>query len=204
MSSHTTDLLPRVTTGGVDSQLKTPVDQAQVTLCRKWIQTFGVKRKTANPDHSSYGLKHCVERWLITDPNADHYYVSNGAFITAAIEEGYTAYVGIGYTRNNPDFNISLRAWDTWLKWQENGAPTPSDVTLTVTNEEGELFIRGNGTYLYNVDLERCKTSAQVLDWVVQVSKKNWATPHLIGLLVVALDKELNLQANLCSRAILG
>jgi len=204
MSKHTTDLLPRVTEGGVDSEHPAPVDQFQVTLCRKWIQTFGAKRKTANPDHSSYGLKHFVEKWLKSDPSIPHDYVSNGAFITAAIEEGYTTYVGVGYTLKNPDFNISLRAWDTWLKWHETVSPAPPCVAFTITKEEGELFIRDKGTYLYNVDLGRCKTSAQVLDWVIQVSKKNWATPELIGMLVVALDKELDLQANLCSRAMLG
>jgi hypothetical protein len=51
----------------------------------------------------------------------------------------------------------------------------------------------------YDIDLEQCTTSAEVLDWIVQVEGKAWATPSDVGYLVTALCDLLNPQANLCS-----
>jgi hypothetical protein len=50
----------------------------------------------------------------------------------------------------------------------------------------------------YSIDLERCRTSAQVLDWVVQLRHKSWTTAADIGALVAALDDLLDLQATRC------
>ena len=58
---------------------------------------------------------------------------------------------------------------------------------------------RPNGTFRYGVDLEKCLTSAQTLDWIIQVAKKQWATDEIIGQLVKALDAILAPQSNLCS-----
>lgn len=51
----------------------------------------------------------------------------------------------------------------------------------------------------YQIDLDRCKTSAQVLDWIIQVAKKTWTTQEVIADLVLMLDRCLDLQANICS-----
>lgn len=51
----------------------------------------------------------------------------------------------------------------------------------------------------YEVDLERCLSSAQVLDWICQVAGKSWATPYVVAGLVRALDDVLEPQASLCS-----
>lgn len=51
----------------------------------------------------------------------------------------------------------------------------------------------------YYIDLEECRTSAEVLDWIAQVAGKTWATPQMVGWLVKALDDIFNLQACLCS-----
>lgn len=50
----------------------------------------------------------------------------------------------------------------------------------------------------YFVDLDRCRTPAEVLDHIAQVSAKTWCTPIVRSGLVVALDDVLLLQANLC------
>ena len=55
------------------------------------------------------------------------------------------------------------------------------------------------GAWVYSVDLERCRTSAEVLDWIFQVSTKTWAPPEVVGELVRALDAALSPQATLCS-----
>ena len=74
--------------------------------------------------------------------------------------------------------------------WEPIGAP-PSMLRYQVTP-----------TYQYEVDLEEMESTAAVLDWIVQVSKKTWATPAVVGELVRSIDQVLNLQANYCSQGI--
>jgi len=56
---------------------------------------------------------------------------------------------------------------------------------------------------LYEVDLERCASSAEVLDWLVQVTNKTWVRgAHgalVVGGLVRALRDVLDPQTHLCS-----
>jgi hypothetical protein len=54
----------------------------------------------------------------------------------------------------------------------------------------------------YEVDLEDCRTSAEVLDWVMQVAHKAWASSEVIAGLVHALDDLLQPQGTLCSSGI--
>ena len=64
----------------------------------------------------------------------------------------------------------------------------------------GCLYLEdARGRELYWIDLARCQTSAQVLDWIVQVSHKLWATDPVLAGLVRALDQHLDLQASMCS-----
>jgi hypothetical protein len=53
--------------------------------------------------------------------------------------------------------------------------------------------------YRYEVDLEECTTSAQVLDWVCQVAGKTWADNPVLAGLVRALDDVLAPQVHRCS-----
>jgi len=69
---------------------------------------------------------------------------------------------------------------------------------LETTNYTLDAFDT-NGHWLYGVDLERCTTSAEVLDWIMQVAGKQWATPELMSGLLCALRDVLNPQATLCS-----
>ncbi|SFQ26564.1 hypothetical protein [Amycolatopsis rubida] len=54
----------------------------------------------------------------------------------------------------------------------------------------------------YEVDLELCLTSAQVLDWIMQVEMKTWADDAVVAGLVRALNDVLRPQATLCSSGI--
>jgi hypothetical protein len=73
-----------------------------------------------------------------------------------------------------------------WGKWRFNRE------AMTLTHDEHD----------YEVDLERMQASAAVLDWIFQVSAKNWATSEDIGDLVRALDLLVDPQATLCSRGL--
>lgn len=62
----------------------------QIELCREWIRTHVEPRKTINSRAHSYALKHRVEDWARTLPAPDRgAYIPNGAFIVAALLEGY-------------------------------------------------------------------------------------------------------------------
>lgn len=51
----------------------------------------------------------------------------------------------------------------------------------------------------YEVDLDDCRTSAQVLDWICQVAGKEWGGDVTLAGLVRALNDVLTPQATLCS-----
>lgn len=86
-------------------------DPKQVEICKQFIAERCKKTDRINKGWTSYGLKHAVEQWTEVKYNRSwgHYiYVSNGAFIRAALDLGYRceyAY-GIGPTVY---LNISLR-----------------------------------------------------------------------------------------------
>ena len=52
----------------------------------------------------------------------------------------------------------------------------------------------------YNVHLNRMAHADAVLDWIVHVSEKSWATSRVIADLVRALDAILELRVNYCVR----
>jgi len=55
---------------------------------------------------------------------------------------------------------------------------------------------------IYEVALDECNFSAQILDWIAQVSNKTWASREDIGYLVMALDDLLGLQGAFCGGGI--
>lgn len=73
----------------------------EVALCRAWIRRNAHHLKSFNARAFSYALKHRVEE-------AEGAYVSNGAFVTAALLEGYgaKAYEGDGL---GAYFNMGFR-----------------------------------------------------------------------------------------------
>ncbi len=64
-------------------------------------------------------------------------------------------------------------------------------------DREAHCFIPDAAPW-YAVPLERCRTSAQVLDWLAQIAPKRWATDSVLAGLVRILDDTLRLQARLC------
>ena len=56
-----------------------------------------------------------------------------------------------------------------------------------------------DAVYVYPVDLEQFTTSAQVLDTIIQVAEKTWATDEVLAGLVRAINDLLRPQGTLCS-----
>lgn len=84
-------------------------EQPQIELCKRWISTFAEPRKTLNSKTHSYGMKHIIEDWAGV-------YISNGAFIAAAIDLGYRYKQPQGTKSPNAVFNMSLADYETL--WQ--------------------------------------------------------------------------------------
>jgi hypothetical protein len=74
--------------------------QEEVQVCQQWIEKFCKLIKPINPEAYSYSLKHKVEKW-------SGRYVSNGAFILAAVNMGYDVQVA-GNRSPNAVFNMRL------------------------------------------------------------------------------------------------
>lgn len=51
---------------------------------------------------------------------------------------------------------------------------------------------------LYEIDLERIRDSAEMLDWIFQIFNKTWATPRIIFDLLNAFESIFEPQASLC------
>lgn len=49
-------------------------------------------------------------------------------------------------------------------------------------------YKNGKKDWWYEVDLDRCKTSAQILDWIFQLHEKTWTDYEDIGHLLDAFD----------------
>ena len=75
----------------------------------------------------------------------------------------------------------------SWGPWRWNF----SNLTLVLTYD-------GERDWYY-VDVEECLTPAEMLDWIFQVAGHTWATPEIVGQLVVALNDLLGPQENPCS-----
>jgi len=82
-----------------------PVNPDEVELCLRFlIDKQQCITKTVIRSITSYGWKHYVENWIETTLG-EHHYVSNGAFIRAALDFGLTvlplphspnAYINLG------------------------------------------------------------------------------------------------------------
>lgn len=73
---------------------------------------------------------------------------------------------------------------------------TKTDWTPWTFNRENYTLEHPNSYY---IDLERCRTSAETLDRIFQISKKSWATPEVVSGMLNALNDLLRPQATLCS-----
>src|SRR5215472_6262323 len=67
-----------------------------------------------------------------------------------------------------------------------------------------ELYGKANGypkSNPYCIDLEHIYTSAQMLDWIFQISNKTWGTARVMKDLLVAFEHIFRPQKSICSCA---
>jgi hypothetical protein len=115
---------------------------------------------------------------------------------------------GLHFIRVNDDGTEEHRSWEqvdaearerrramlageyAWGRWRFN----PDVLCLELYDEHDNVE--------YQVDLERCTTSAATLDWICQVKLKSWADDEVIAGLVRGLDDLLHPQQTLCGQGI--
>ena len=79
---------PEVNANGfVTNEAHSPVNEKQFALAQQWLFERTTQQVRYNNKRTSYGLKHDAERWHVA--NGTGLYLSNGAFISAAISMGY-------------------------------------------------------------------------------------------------------------------
>jgi hypothetical protein len=85
------------------------------------------------------------------------------------------------------------------VTWHSAADPEPRPET-----QWGQWVLTCGGTALrhktarYEINLESCRDSASVLDWIAQVAGKSWASAEDLGDLVLALDSIFHLQSKFC------
>jgi hypothetical protein len=81
-----------------------------------------------------------------------------------------------------------------WGHWKYN----PGNLTLEFKKTVGGRYVD-----YYEVDLEQCKNSAQILDWIFQVKNKQWCSDKDIADLLRAFDDLAEMvQSKVCSDGI--
>jgi hypothetical protein len=70
-----------------------------VVKCREWLRLFAKPTERITRQHDSYNYKHFVELW-------SGHYIGSGAFIVAALREGYQ---GLRTHGDRPDVCFNIR-----------------------------------------------------------------------------------------------
>jgi len=103
-------------------------DQRQIYWCKKWLELHVEpypNKDSWNLRISSNNYKHAVERWLGDKLRAEEgakegNYITNGAFIVAALEMGFKARPACGYPDAYFNFRPNVRKSDR-AAWRNAG-----------------------------------------------------------------------------------
>ncbi len=154
-----------------------------IELLRPEIKKYFTKIKTANRNHSSYGLKHIAERHIGT-------YVSNGEFIYAMHLEGYKIF----HENINCTFNLS----EPGIRHMIN-AKSILETLSTPLNREITDYLKYNNRplrYKYHlkflIDTKFWNDSKLKSDVISVISKEINETPEIVKswIKMLTIDKK--------------
>lgn len=112
-----------------DSQSINPPNSTEIELCREWLRRKTIPTKTENRNMGSYGWKHVVEKDM-------NHYVSNGAFIQAALLEGYLVR-HYGETSPNAGFNFKIiKSFREWISKQKDRDDPVGDLARDILQDK--------------------------------------------------------------------
>ena len=58
---------------------------------------------------------------------------------------------------------------------------------------ETSIVITYNNDVIYTIDLERCNSAAEILDWIYQVMKQSWYKPFMADMLLSEFNRAANI-----------
>lgn len=64
------------------------------------------------------------------------------------------------------------------------------------------IVIDRNRAPIYDVNLKLCRTSAEVLDYIIQISRKSWCSADVLWRVIMLMNEALEFQRTLCSGGI--
>lgn len=70
---------------------------------------------------------------------------------------------------------------------------------LALAGEPAFTFTYDNGTELYYVPLDRCRTCAELLDWIFQLHGKGWMTPAQMHAFLSLVRDAIDPQRHMCT-----
>ena len=92
-------------------------------------------------------------------------------------------------------------SWPLPTIWDSPDEDDDNDFGHWIHNQSNNTleYHDNEGRFLYYVDFDRCRTSAQVLDWIFQIHQKDWCSAQDMHDLLKAICYVIDPQANLCS-----
>lgn len=74
---------------------------------------------------------------------------------------------------------------------------TPSRPLTRLLKRTREVELKtGRAAYRYRVDLDRCRTAAELLGWIIHLTEKTWVKPRHIAELIEHAIKQNGIQIN--------
>lgn len=105
--------------------------------------------------------------------------------------------------RSRPLFEPTINLINANLELDHEREATGVFVSADWQKIDDFIVIKGvDGSEPYCIPLAECQTSAQVLDWIMQIAKKKWADDRILARFVRAIDFYVNPQATLCSMGV--
>ncbi|MBU1743259.1 MAG: hypothetical protein KKC37_17120 [Proteobacteria bacterium] len=77
-----------------------------------------------------------------------------------------------------------------------------SSVVWVLDRDSYSIVAKYEDEEVYELDLEDFTCSAAVLDWLIQISNKNWCSNRALGSLVRSLDLIFDFQSGFCSSGV--
>lgn len=73
------------------------------------------------------------------------------------------------------------------IEWHNQPYPSKGKVVWNKKLQTLELYVYPNGSW-YEIDLERCKTKEEIMDWIFHLTEKTWYKDVAYDLLMMFLE----------------
>ena len=196
-----TGLIPR--SASISNQNSLPAND-EILICEKWLREYAKPCSKIMECESSYALKHRVEEWA-------KIYVSNGAFIKAAVNLGYrikvidngpNAYFGIKlFTPDEKWKHVRPTGFSKWLFKRKDWDDLAGDAVFDETWPRRAKEFINFWDYLNSSNVDECVLDALCTAWEVYSGEK---APYPSPEIVADCERFYDLDEDLCDQIIYG